>query len=61
MNSRVHRVLTAVLGSLTGVSALLAATDPAALGVGPQAWAWIAVVLSVATVVATAARHAWEA
>ena len=60
MTARVHRLLTSVLASLTGISALLAATDPASLGVDPQTWAWVAVILSVATVTVTAARQAFE-
>ena len=61
MNKQVHRALTTILASLTGISALLAATDPAALQVGATAWAWTALALSVGAVVVTAARQAWEA
>ena len=60
MTKRVHRALSAALGSLTGISALLAATDPASLGVSGQTWAWVAVALSVATVVTQAMRQAFE-
>jgi len=60
MTATVHRILTAVLASLTGVTALLAATDPASLHTSPVAWAWGAVVLSAATVVITATRAAFE-
>ena len=58
MTARVHRVLTAVLGSLTGLSALLAATDTGALGLSDRGIAWIAVGLSAATVVVQAVRQA---
>ena len=61
MNKRQHRALSALLGSLTGISALLAATDPASLDVSKNTWAWLAVGLSVASVVVTAVRQAWEA
>lgn len=61
MNKRIHRSLTAILGSLTGISALLAATDPASLGLEPQAWAWCAVVLAAGNVLVTAFRTAFEA
>ena len=60
MSAKVHRALTAILASLTGISALLAATDPSGLGVEAQAWAWIALVLSVGTIVVTAARQAFD-
>lgn len=60
MNKRTHRALSAALGSLTGISALLAATDPASLDVSAHTWAWVAVGLSVATVVVQAVRQAWE-
>lgn len=60
MNKNVHRALTGLLGSLTAISALLAATDPAGLGVSMRAWAVIALGLSVATVIVTAIRQAWE-
>lgn len=60
MSARIHRSLTAILASLTGISALLAATDPSGLGVEPQAWAWAALVLSVGTIVVTAARQMFE-
>ena len=40
MSARIHRALTAILASLTGISALLAATDPASLEVSATTWAW---------------------
>ncbi len=58
MNASVHRVLTAVLASLTGLSSLLAATDPSGLDVSTTVWAWIALSLAVATIVVTAFRQA---
>ena len=60
MTARIHRSLTAILASLSGIAALLAATDPASLGVSPQAWAWAAVCLSVGNIVVTAARQAFD-
>ena len=61
MGKRVHRGLTALLASLTGISALLAATDPASLEVGATTWAWLAMGLAVGNLVVTAARTAFEA
>lgn len=61
MSKQVHRFLTTILASLTGISALLSATDPSGLGVSGQAWAWAALALSVGTICVTAARQAWEA
>lgn len=58
MTAYTHRILTAILASLTGVTALLVATDPSGLGVETQVWAWIALALSVLTIVVTAARQA---
>ena len=60
MTARIHRALTAVLASLTGVSSLLAATDPSALGVDGATWAWVALILSVLTITVTAGRQAFE-
>ena len=60
MDKRMHRLLTAVLTSLTGISGLLSATDPSGLGVSAQAWAWCVVVLAGATLVVQAARQAFE-
>ena len=61
MNARVHRALTAILASLTGISGLLAATDPSALNVAASTWAWATVVLAIGNIVVTAARQAFEA
>ena len=60
MTAKVHRALTAILASLGGVSAILAATDPASLGVDATSWAWAAVLLNVGVIVVTAARQAFE-
>lgn len=60
MTARVHRALTAALGILTGLSALLAATDPKTLQVDQTVWAWIAVGLAASTVIVTAVRQAME-
>lgn len=60
MTARIHRALTVVLASLTGISGLLAATDPATLNVDATSWAWAAVVLAVGNIVVTATRQAFE-
>jgi len=60
LSKQVHRSLTAILASLTGISALLAATDPSGLDVSASTWAWTALVLAVANIVVTAARTAFE-
>lgn len=56
MNALWHRGLTATLGALTGVSALLAATDPEGLAVSDTVWTWVILVLAVTTVVVQGAR-----
>mgnify|MGYP001608142809 CR=1 FL=1 len=61
MTAKVHRALTAILASLTGISALLAAIDPSGLGLDATTWAWVALLLSVATITATGVRQAFEA
>ena len=54
------RIAPAALASLTGISALLAATDPETLGVSAASWAWAAMVLAIGNIVVTAVRTAFE-
>jgi len=60
MNAVWHRWLTAGLASLMGVSSLLAATNPAELGVSGTVWAWVTLILAIATGLVTAARAATD-
>ena len=60
MTARVHRALTAMLASLTGIAALLSETDPATLGVDAIAWNWVVILLAVGTIAVTAFRQGFE-
>lgn len=60
MDKRTHRLLTTLTLSLSGVTGLLAATDPTALGVPAHTWGFVCLGTAIAGVVATAARTAWE-
>ena len=61
MNKRTHRALTAILAGLAALTALLSATDTAALGMSPTTVAWTGVALAVAIIVTTVIRQAFEA
>ena len=51
-----HRIFVSLASSLSGIGALLAATDTSTLGISPHGAAVIAFVLAAANIVATAIR-----
>ena len=54
-----HRAFIAISSSLTGIAALLAATDTTTIGISPEGAAVIALVLASANIVVTALRSAF--
>ena len=60
MTKTTHRILTTISLSLTGVTGLLAATNPSGLGVGAHTWAFTCLGFSVLGLVVQAVRQAWD-
>ena len=60
MTAKIHRALTAAISGITGLTALLAATDPNSLQLSGTEWAYITLGLAVINIVVTAFRQAFD-
>ncbi len=60
MTANVHRALTALLGSLTGIVIILEKANPSELGVSDIVWTWVGISMAISIVVATAWRQAYD-
>ena len=60
MIQKYDRLLYTVFASLTGITALLSASDPSELSIDPTAWTWTLLILAMLQLIVVSIRQAAE-
>lgn len=60
MTKTTHRILTSIAYTLTGITGLLAATDPSGLGVPAHTWGFVCLAVSVVGLSIQGIRQAFD-